>query len=61
MRTCPAFAAENIEDNLLLKNNILNSQVTVATFFAGDMDKNKMAYFKFLQDFVYQKLFRSTK
>jgi len=27
--------------------------------FAGEVDKSKTAYCKFLQDFVYQKLFKS--
>ena len=54
LRTCPV-AAENAQDKLLLKMAFLIFQGTVATFL-GVVDKSKITFVKFIQDFVYQNL-----
>jgi len=52
IRTCPV-AAENAEDNLLLKNDFLEFS-RYSGYILGKVDESKTAYIKFIQDSVYQ-------
>jgi len=54
------IAAENTEDSLLLKKEFLSFQgrpTVAALYWWGE--KTKVTYVQFIQDFVYQKLFKS--
>ena len=51
MRTCPV-AAENTEDNALLKSDFLSFH-GIWLHFISEVNESKINCIKFLQDFVY--------
>ena len=53
MKTC-LVAAENTEDNLLVKNMAFWVLEVQWLHFIGEVDKSKITYFKFLQGLVCQ-------